>query len=55
MTVTLADLVEGRGRSPKTANCRFAAIKSFCAYASYKRPDRLEQLRAVRDTVVRTL
>lgn len=49
VTAFLADLVEGRGCSPKTANCRLAAIKSFCAYASYRRPDRLEQLRAVRD------
>lgn len=44
----LSHLADVRGCSPKTVNCRLAAIKSFCSYAAYRRPDRLEQLNAVR-------
>lgn len=42
-------LEETRGNGPKTVNCRLAALKSFCGYAAYRRPDLLGQLKAIRD------
>ena len=45
----LTYLEDDRGCSAKTINCRLAAIKSFCAYSAYKRPNLLGQLKAVRD------
>lgn len=45
----LSWLEEERGNSPKTVNCRLAALKSFCSFAAYRRPDLLEQLTAVRE------
>jgi len=37
-------LVRTRGNSPSTANCRLAAIRSFCRYVSYKDPIRLNEM-----------
>lgn len=45
----LSHLESTRGCAPKTVNCRLAAMKSFCSYAAYRRPDLLGQLKAVRD------
>ena len=45
----LKHLEETRGNGAKTVNCRLAALKSFCGYAAYRRPDLLGQLKAVRD------
>lgn len=45
----LKHLEDARGNAAKTVNCRLAAFKSFCGYASYRRPDLLGQLKAVRD------
>ncbi|WP_314946466.1 tyrosine-type recombinase/integrase [Olsenella uli] len=42
-------LEDGRGCGAKTVNCRLAALKSFCSFASYEVPQRLAQLKAVRD------
>jgi site-specific recombinase XerD len=40
----LVYLVEERGNSANTANCRLAAIKSFCRYTSYRAPDFIGEL-----------
>ena len=45
----LKHLEETRSNGAKTVNCRLAALKSFCGYAAYRRPDLLGQLKAVRD------
>ena len=45
----LKHLEDERGNAAKTVNCRLAAFKSFCGYASYRRPDPLGQLKAVRE------
>jgi len=42
-------LEDGRGCGAKAVNCRLAALKSFCSFASYEVPQRLAQLKAVRD------
>lgn len=42
-------LEDGRGCGAKTVNCRLAASRSFCSFASYEVPQRLAQLKAVRD------
>lgn len=42
-------LSEARGNSAQTVNCRLAAIKAFCSYASYRAPERLAELRRVSD------
>lgn len=43
----LAHLTEERGLAASTANCRLAAFKSFCRYALYRCPERIDQLTRV--------
>jgi len=43
----LVYLTKVRGNAPKTANCRLAAMRSFCRYVSYKDPLRLEETRRI--------
>ena len=43
----LVYLTKVRGNAPKTANCRLAALRSFCRYVSYKDPLRLEEMRRI--------
>lgn len=47
ITTFLIHLDEDRGCSAKTVNCRLAAFKSFCRYASYKAPQYLSQFQEV--------
>jgi site-specific recombinase XerD len=47
-------LAEERGNSASTVNCRLAALKAFCAYAAYRAPDRLLELKRVSDIPRRT-
>lgn len=42
-------LAQARGNSAQTANCRLAAIKAFCAYAAYRAPERLAEMRRISD------
>lgn len=42
-------LTEDRGNSAATANCRLSALKAFCGYASYRAPERIAQLKRVKD------
>lgn len=50
----LLHLTEGRGNSTNTANCRLSALKAFCGYASYRAPDRIVQLKRIKDLPRRT-
>jgi site-specific recombinase XerD len=43
----LIHLQDDRGCSAKTVNCRLAAFKSFCKYASYKAPQWLSQFQGI--------
>jgi site-specific recombinase XerD len=43
----LVYLARHRNNKPKTVNCRLAAIRSFCQYASYKDPSRLEEIKRI--------
>lgn len=43
----LAYLQDSRGCSAKTINCRLAAFKSFCRYASYEAPQRLSLFQGI--------
>ena len=47
-------LTEVRGNSASTANCRLSALKAFCGYASYRAPDRIAQLKRIKDIPRRT-
>ena len=47
-------LTEVRGNSASTANCRLSALKAFCGYASYRAPDRIAQLKRIKDISRRT-
>jgi site-specific recombinase XerD len=47
MAAFLIYLQESRGCSAKTINCRLAAFRSFCRYASYKAPQRLAQFQGI--------
>ena len=47
-------LTAGRGNSASTANCRLAALKAFSGYAAYRAPDRIDQLKRIRDLPRRT-
>lgn len=47
-------LTEERGNSANTANCRLSALKAFCGYASYRAPDRIAQLKRIKDLPRRT-
>lgn len=47
-------LTEARGNSASTANCRLSALKAFCEYASYRAPDRIAQLKRIKDIPRRT-
>ena len=42
-------LTEDRGNSASTANCRLSALKAFCGYASYRAPERIAQLKRIKD------
>ena len=42
-------LVQERGNSAATANCRLAAFKSFARYTAYRLPERLAQMKRVSD------
>lgn len=47
-------LTEERGNSANTANCRLSALKAFCGYAFYRAPDRIAQLKRIKDLPRRT-
>lgn len=47
-------LTEGRGNSATTANCRLSALKAFCGYASYRAPERIAQIKRIKDLPRRT-
>ena len=47
-------LTEVRGNSASTANCRLSVLKAFCGYASYRAPDRIAQLKRIKDIPRRT-
>jgi len=42
-------LANTRRNSPRTINCRLAAIHSFCRFALYKNPQNIDSLRAILD------
>ena len=47
VTAFLGHLAAVRGNSPRTLNCRLAAIHSFCRYALYRNPQHIDTLRRV--------
>lgn len=50
----LLHLSEERGNAATTVNCRLSALKAFCGYASYRAPERIAQLKRIKDLPRRT-